>query len=362
MQTQSRKYTLISPWFDGIFFWSALPIVLIVTGVFELFAPEMIHPGYYPLWFFLLVLLVDVSHVWWSLLRVLAAPTLSRGYRTLIAAIPIISFIVLLILAYSSQREGFFLLFQVLALIAAYHFIKQQIGITLLYARRDYTPQKMDHTWLRRLDKMALWMATGIPLAYWISRSSDIDLEWFVDGEFDFLSPFFARFDLLSLVAILLSLIYILSQMYFIKGEWYRPNPPKYLYILMTAFIWWWGIIVYESFVIFGCGVMLLHGIAYHGLVISSVTRRKSDWSKISRILLGIWVFLLVITLAYIEEFSWDQFVWREHANVFGDVFYTISTKDILPIIVAGLASIQLTHYILDRYIWRKEFGEVIEK
>ncbi|MCB9804742.1 hypothetical protein H6769_03815 [Candidatus Peribacteria bacterium] len=64
---------------------------------------------------------------------------------------------------------------------------------------------------------MALWIATGIPLAYWISRSSDIDLEWFVDGEFDFLSPFFARFDLLSLVAILLSLIYILSQMYFIK-------------------------------------------------------------------------------------------------------------------------------------------------
>lgn len=60
----SPRYTLISPWFDGVFFWSALPIVLIVTLFLERFAPDLIHPGYYPIWLFLLVLLVDVSHVW----------------------------------------------------------------------------------------------------------------------------------------------------------------------------------------------------------------------------------------------------------------------------------------------------------
>lgn len=66
---------------------------------------------------------------------------------------------------------------------------------------------------------MAIWIATGIPLAYWISRSGDIDLEWFVEGEFDFLSPFFERFDLLSLAAILSGFIYILSQLYLAKIE-----------------------------------------------------------------------------------------------------------------------------------------------
>ena len=71
-------------------------------------------------------------------------------------------------------------------------------------------------------------------------------------------------------------------------------------------------------------------------------------------------VITLVVLLAYLEEFGWDQFVWREHANIFGTAFYHVSVHEMLPIIVAGLASVQLTHYILDRYIWRKEFGEIL--
>ncbi len=79
------RYTLISPWFDGVFFWSALPILLLMTFLFERYQPEMIHPDYYPIWLFFLVLSVDVSHVWGSLFRILAAPSLTRSYRLLIA-------------------------------------------------------------------------------------------------------------------------------------------------------------------------------------------------------------------------------------------------------------------------------------
>ncbi len=65
---------------------------------------------------------------------------------------------------------------------------------------------------------------------------------------------------------------------------------------------------------------------------------------------------LCVVCFAYIEEFVWDQLVWRERADIFGTFGYTLSVDVMLPMIVALLGSIQMSHYLLDRYIWRKEF------
>lgn len=152
--------------------------------------------------------------------------------------IPVLSFFVLLVLAHLSRDDGFFLMFQVLALIAAYHFVKQQIGVTLLYARRDVSHSPLLASKLKTLDKMIVWIATGAPLAYWISHSKELDLIWFVEGEFDVLSPLFQKLDLFILLSILAVFVYIFAQFYAIRLGRYRPNPLKYLYIMMTAFIW----------------------------------------------------------------------------------------------------------------------------
>lgn len=152
--------------------------------------------------------------------------------------IPVLSFFALLVLAHLSRDDGFFLMFQVLALIAAYHFVKQQIGVTLLYARRDVSHSPLLASRLKSLDKMIVWIATGVPLAYWISHSKELDLIWFVEGEFDVLSPLFQKLDLFILLSILAVFVYIFAQFYAIRLGRYRPNPLKYLYIMMTAFIW----------------------------------------------------------------------------------------------------------------------------
>jgi hypothetical protein len=60
-------------------------------------------------------------------------------------------------------------------------------------------------------------------------------------------------------------------------------------------------------------------------------------------------------SFAYLEESLWDSLVWRENPTLF-QAFYSLpllKSKQFLAIIVPLLSLPQLTHYILDAFIWR---------
>ncbi|UOR06535.1 hypothetical protein MUN82_05425 [Hymenobacter aerilatus] len=71
----------------------------------------------------------------------------------------------------------------------------------------------------------------------------------------------------------------------------------------------------------------------------------------------GITLFLGVIALlAYAEEGLWDGLVWREHGSVFGWFQQLPAVADplTLTLLVPLLALPQMTHYVLDGFIWRR--------
>lgn len=59
-----------------------------------------------------------------------------------------------------------------------------------------------------------------------------------------------------------------------------------------------------------------------------------------------------VAGFSYFEEGLWDKFVWREHANIFGSLYLPASAT-VLIVLVPLLTMPQLTHYVLDAFIWR---------
>jgi hypothetical protein len=66
----------------------------------------------------------------------------------------------------------------------------------------------------------------------------------------------------------------------------------------------------------------------------------------------GLLVFVATLWLiAYVEEMLWDRTLWHDHAGLFG------SGLDIgrAALVVAPLLAVpQLTHYVLDGFLWKR--------
>ena len=70
----------------------------------------------------------------------------------------------------------------------------------------------------------------------------------------------------------------------------------------------------------------------------------------------GSLLFLAIIFgLAFLEEGLWDAWVWKEHAEVFSvfRLLPNLSDEVLLRFLIPFLALPQLTHYILDGFIWK---------
>ena len=61
---------------------------------------------------------------------------------------------------------------------------------------------------------------------------------------------------------------------------------------------------------------------------------------------------LALVALATFEEGIWDWLVWKEHGELFGNVSWTLPTAALI-ILVPLLTMPQVTHYVLDAFIWR---------
>jgi hypothetical protein len=63
----------------------------------------------------------------------------------------------------------------------------------------------------------------------------------------------------------------------------------------------------------------------------------------------------LLFTFAYLEEGFWDALVWNDHREFFSFFYFLpkITDHHMLALLIPLLSLPQITHYVLDGFIWK---------
>ncbi len=350
MTTREPKQPWIhSAWFDLTFIVGP---AFLITGL-VVFLPSMFRMAEsVPLWAWVLfVMFIDVGHVYSTLFRTYFDEKEFEQRRVLYLMVPLLCFVSGVIL----YAVGALVFWRVLAYLAVFHFVRQQYGFMMIYARRDYTTGGK-FLWL---DKVAIYMATLYPLIYW--HVTPRTFHWFIEGDFFQISnAFIERIAFVLYLAVLFG--YCLKEL-MLASRSHTVNVGKNLLLIGTALSWYIGIVHFNGDMAFTLTNVVTHGIPYIALVWIYSWRRASKreqetrWSKLGASVLQprtIPIFLgVLLILAYCEEAVWDNFVWREHEALFGRWFGSLVLDETLLWLVPLLALPQMTHYVLDAFIWK---------
>jgi len=298
----------------------------------------------------ILILLVDVAHVYSTLYRTYFDPHALKEQRSLLWTIPFFSFIAGVLL-YSLDD---ILFWRILAYVAVYHFVRQQYGFMRVYSRKESVPKLY-----AAIDRFAIYYATLYPMVYW-HLSGPRNFNWFVEGDFVFVQMGW----LLSIATVL----YVIMLSAYIGKELFLLlttkvfNLPKTAIIAGTILSWYFGIVHFNGDLAFTLLNVISHGIPYMALVWLYGEKNYTKPEKGSRFLrlvfspYGVVIFVgLICFFAFIEEGLWDLTVWKEHKSVFGTghLFNVNLDDNLLSFVVPLLAVPQITHYVLDGFIWR---------
>jgi len=327
-----------------------------------------------PVWVWVVaVLAIDVGHVWSSIYRTYLDPTTRATSSGLLKAVPLICFAVCFFLALQSDL----LFWRVLAYIAAYHFVKQQVGIAALYrarqlknlgVRRDDQPKWVGT--MTRLDKLAVYAGTVCPLIWWHANLPRT-ISWFVQGDFVDLTGIRAWFAanpmIATAVAVLFYGFWIGSlaswagfHLYLQRKHGVPFQTGKLLWIGGTAVNWYLGLVYFDSDLVFTLTNVVAHGIPYYGLMALHGSRRLEAESPRFGTAPRLWAcaFLIpILALAFLEEYGWDMLLYRDNPNLFSAVLpYTAEALDspaLRAVAIAVLSLPQTVHYVLDGFIWK---------
>lgn len=305
-----------------------------------------------PFAWLLLVVGVDVAHVYATLFRTYLDRDEQRRRAVLLRLVPLGMWAAGAV----AYGIGAWLFWRLLAYLAVFHFVRQQYGFMRLYGQfENDTP-----TWARNLDGAAIYAATLYPLVYWhthLPRAFD----WFVNGDFIHLPPSIESTARGLYIATLLA--YAAKELWLLRAR-ARINVPKNLVLTGTALAWWAGIVHFNGDLTFTLSNVVAHGVPYLGLVWLSVSA-SGEHSRQARVVWGQSFFasaagvpaywLVLAILAYVEEGLWDGFIWRDHAQIFPGFQHlpTIAQPTLLALLVPLLALPQSVHYVLDGFIWK---------
>jgi len=336
-----------SPAFDLVFI---LGPGILISCVVLLLPQSVAMAQSVPLWMWVVAVLgIDVAHVYSTLFRTYFDRQEFAARRALYTMTPILALLVGVLL-YSFAAQIFW---RCLAYLAVFHFVRQQYGFMAIYGRA--VPQPRWGIWI---DRLAIYLATLYPLLYW-HLNLPRRFEWFIAGDFVPLAiPLLGTAGAgLYLVALVL---FVGKELFWgaTKGRW---NFPKILLLCGTALSWYVGIIFYNGDLAFTLTNVVAHGIPYIALVWvyqRKKLRSRSDTGWLGGVLQArsLVIFLSVLLgLAYAEEFLWDALIWRERSAVFLGwlSLSAVESPELLTLLVPLLAVPQVTHYVLDAFIWR---------
>src|SRR5262245_56136193 len=288
------------------------------------------------------VLLIDVAHVWSTSFRVYFDTEEFKRRFWLYLLVPVFGYAI----GVALYSEGELTFWRALAIVAVFHFVRQQYGWGARYRRKAGGTER----WTWWIGAVAAYRATIDPEGVWLTRPPR-NFEWFVANDF---------FALPDLVDTILFPIYVAALVaYAVKSIYlYRTsgflNPGKDIVVVTTAVCWYVGIVVFNSDYAFTVTNVIIHGVPYFALIYVYARFRRETSGPVYRTLSHNWLIFLATlwALAYVEELFWNRGVWHEHQWLFGADWDWQAAKSYL---VPLLALPQLTHYVLDGFIWRRK-------
>ena len=297
-----------------------------------------------------LVLLIDVAHVYSTIYRTYMDREAVRTYRFELIGLPLIA-LGAMVLLHTLSMQWFW---RCMAYLAIFHFVRQQYGFMRLYARKDNVPR-----WKHRLDGVTVYAATLAPLLHW-HLSYPRRFDWFVANDMLGAEVPWAAQAVLIVYGMLL-LVHVGSEVHaWRSGQ--RLNLPKNLLIAGTALSWYMGIVHFNGDVTFTLFNVVSHGVPYMALVWAygrGRSRRGTGMPTALRALFSLKavpVYLMILfVLAYVEEGFWSALVWGEHTRTFPlfAALPQVTDAAVLSVLVPLLSLPQVTHYIIDAFIWR---------
>jgi len=341
----------VSPWIWGrnvdllVFGGSALAALALVP-----LGPALSEAGSVPTWgFFVLVVAVDVAHVWTTLFRTYLDGEEVRQRPSLYLGVPLLCLAGGVALHLASPQW----FWRVLAYTAVFHFVRQQAGWVAVYRARAgaYT------AWDRVTDDAAIYLSTLFPLVYWHAHLPR-GFEWFVEGDFaSFRIPPWAVSAAGALEVVALAAYAVRALVLAARG---KHNAGKHLVVATTAATWFTGVVATNSDFQFTSANVIVHGVPYVALLYFYARERGLDrpGGLIARGMeLGfVGFYAIVIVLAFAEEMIWDRSVWHAHPALFGGSADDADLGRVAKSIVVPLLAVpQATHYVLDAVLWRKK-------
>jgi hypothetical protein len=205
------------------------------------------------------------------------------------------------------------------------------------------------------IDGATIYAATLFPLIWW-HAAPERAFAWFRPGDFATGLP--------AIVATIAGAIYVALLAAYaaraIAGAM-RGAPiswGKHLVVATTAACWYVGTVVLNGDLAFTVTNVLIHGVPYVALVLAygravaaadPVTAAGPGARLLGR---GVLVFVASLwAVAYLEELLWDRAVWHDRPQLFGG---DLGLDDAHTFLVPLLAIPQLTHYVLDGFLWRR--------
>lgn len=294
------------------------------------------------------VILCDVAHVWSTAFRTYLDPAERKARPWLLALVPAMG----LGAGVALLSVGELTFWRALAYLAIFHFVRQQYGWVSLYRARAGESGRTG----RIIDTAAIYAATTWPLLHWHTHLPR-RFSWFFPGDIVTLSDRIMPVATVAYVAALAS--YVLRAAFL----WARgtPNPGKDIVVVTTAAAWYVGIVSFDSDYAFTVTNVFMHGIPYFALVFVHTRARAPAItneggapvpSLAARLTRSVVLYLGILWLiAFAEELLWDRAVWHDRDWLFGDAWNVGALK---LVIVPLLALPQLTHYVLDGFIWRR--------
>jgi hypothetical protein len=333
---------LVSPAFDLGWFVAPGLLALLLALALALTLPDSEHEGL-ALWI-AGVLLIDVAHVWSSLYRTWLDREARRLHADLLRWTPVLVFLI----GFMAHAIDARLFWGLLAYVAVFHFIKQQVGFVALYLRAGRESARDGE-----IAKLAIWIGTALPVVYWHANLPR-QFSWFVEEDFVAGLP-----ELVGTLAAWVQLPLLAG--FFARRAWLHVrgegHPMVTILVGITALSWNLGIVWFDDDRVFTLTNVVIHGVPYMALVWIAGGRETVERglarARPPTLPLTLAAFYLVLVgLAFVEEGLWDRLIWHDHPQLFGggslelDAFAS-------SVVVALLTVPQATHYLLDRWIWK---------
>lgn len=340
-QTNPGPWYLFSPGVDLFaFLGSGVFTVLGIAGA----AYFGILDQWLPKWLWVVAMIcLDGGHIFGTIFRVYLDPVELRRRPYLYGLTPLIAYFLGLLVIHFWGGLAYF---RVIAYSAIYHFIRQQFGWVRLYRYRRAEKGRLGQ-WL---DEAAIYAATLYPLLYLHVHPAH-NVFWSTKQDIIHVPLPLAPFTVLY---------WLIMGAYVIKsvGTWCglgTPNPGKDIVVSTTAFCWYLGYVTLYGYPFANTlTVVVLHAMPYYALTYYYTRHRREAGEPVGGALSqGLVPFLAThVVLAFLFTGAWDILASHHQTWLFRASWNL--PWGILKFILPMLGVIQLTHYFLDAFIWRR--------